>query len=284
MAEMNRYTFQIPRLSLLNGVIVGHSDRDEFTPAYETLRDRTDLIALERLEMLEEMLRKNEELPKIDLIVLCQSYPGEFSETVLNRIKAALPLCPIISLAGAWCEGEARTGRSLPGTVRMYANQWEARSGREISAMENRLLCRWTLPATCSEEERYLFHPSEPEKTRENDLASIFVAILDCPESPGYDPEMNRLLREIFVHAGYFSDVLPRERFYPKPSVIVWDIGIALKTERSLDVIRSLREEYPDIEIAILGGSFRADERKSISAAGADRIVSKPFDISDLIS
>ena len=55
-----------------------------------------------------------------ELILLAQPRPGVDDAGLLEELRRAAPLTRVIVVAGAWCEGELRTGRPLPGVVRLY--------------------------------------------------------------------------------------------------------------------------------------------------------------------
>lgn len=55
-----------------------------------------------------------------ELILLAQPRPVVDDAGLLEELRRAAPLTRVIVVAGAWCEGELRTGRPLPGVVRLY--------------------------------------------------------------------------------------------------------------------------------------------------------------------
>lgn len=270
------------RLPLLKVVSVGLADHREFRDVRNSLQKWTELHEFLDLNSLLEMF-ESPESPPVDLLVLLQRYPGEFSVELLEKVRAKIPICPIINVLGSWCEGEIRTGTPLPGTVRIYSHQWGKTAELELNAMENRLSCSWTLPVTSGEEERFLFRKFPIERSMDHDPASIFLAILETPHLSGYDPEMNAFLSELFTRCGYFSIRTKREKIYPKPTGIVWDVGIPNPFERTLKELRILRAEYPDVKIVLLCESPRIDEKKRLLEAGADVLCSKPLDLDELL-
>jgi hypothetical protein len=59
-------------------------------------------------------------IPPPDLIVLIQSWPGQWSAAALEGLHRAWPLARLIVWLGSWCEGETRTGRPNPGVWRIF--------------------------------------------------------------------------------------------------------------------------------------------------------------------
>lgn len=55
-----------------------------------------------------------------ELIVLCQSRPGQFTQEQVERLHARAPLARLLAILGSWCEGEQRSGRPWHGVERVY--------------------------------------------------------------------------------------------------------------------------------------------------------------------
>lgn len=96
------------------------------------------------------------------LIVLLQSYPGQWSDADAESLWRAAPLARVVALLGTWCEGEMRTGRPSPGVIRIYWHQWTARWRQELSRLREGLCPTWELPVTATEEERLLLASQQP--------------------------------------------------------------------------------------------------------------------------
>lgn len=57
-------------------------------------------------------------------VVIAQSRPSEFSKAEIERLQAVGHGCPVIVLAGSWCEGELRSGTPLTGVTRIEWRRW----------------------------------------------------------------------------------------------------------------------------------------------------------------
>src|SRR5437868_5038942 len=77
----------------------------------------------------------NGEVPRA--IILMQSRPGQFAGREVEELHAQYPLARLLSLIGPWCEGEQRSGRPVPGVVRIAWRQWRQRLELELAADEN---------------------------------------------------------------------------------------------------------------------------------------------------
>jgi hypothetical protein len=91
-----------------------------------------------------------------DLTVIAQSFPGEFSQQAIDRLRVASPLSRMVAILGSWCEGEMRSGQPWPTVNRLYWHQRFGRIGREIMRLAGGDCPSWGLPLTATEEERLL--------------------------------------------------------------------------------------------------------------------------------
>ncbi len=96
-----------------------------------------------------------------DVIVIAQSFPGQFSHEAIDGLRRLAPLARVVGLMGSWCEGEMRTGSPWPGVVRTYWHQWTARCTRQLDRLAAGQSTSWALPPTATEEERLLANISE---------------------------------------------------------------------------------------------------------------------------
>lgn len=130
---------------------VGKIQRKEFADVLFTMKGH----AL-RCFSVAELLKGGEERPVVDLIVLCQSWNGQYSQQSIESLRAMYPITPIVCVLGEYCESEGRTGSPLLGINRIYWNQWADVAKHEISAIMGGRLSDWTLPVTTSQEERFM--------------------------------------------------------------------------------------------------------------------------------
>ena len=82
------------------------------------------------IEMAEAALCEGKVMP--DLIVIAQTFPGQFSHQAVERLRRLAPLARVVGLMGSWCDGEMRTGSPWPAVVRTYWRQWTARCHRQL--------------------------------------------------------------------------------------------------------------------------------------------------------
>ena len=82
-----------------------------------------------------------------EVVLVAQPRPGVWSQEAVDAWQAAAPLSRVVIVAGAWCEGELRSGRPLAGVLRLYWHQlpaWWRAALRERSAGR---APRWSEPA-----------------------------------------------------------------------------------------------------------------------------------------
>jgi CheY-like chemotaxis protein len=96
-----------------------------------------------------------------------------------------------------------------------------------------------------------------------------------------------RLCKRVLEKAGYqvviaadglqAVDVALRER----PSMILMDV--AMPGIDGLEAMRRIKAEIPTMPVVIASAHSMASDRERFLASGADRVLSKPFRLSDLI-
>ena len=130
----------------MNILVLGNSRRREFREV------RALLEALGRVSDAADgrsaMGLVAREEATVDLIVIAQSYPGEFPHDAVDGLRRLSPLSRIVGLMGSWCEGEQRTGKPWPAVSRIYWHQWPARCARQLPRSSGGGSSSWDLPIT----------------------------------------------------------------------------------------------------------------------------------------
>jgi hypothetical protein len=99
-------------------LLIGDLDRLEFEGVREFLKSFGQIYHFLDAETASDVLAKREMVP--DLTIIAQSFPGEFSQQVVDRLREATPLSRMLALLGSWCEGEMRSGQPWPTVIRAY--------------------------------------------------------------------------------------------------------------------------------------------------------------------
>src|SRR5260370_311264 len=143
---------------------VGDFAREEFREAQQAIARDANFSIAARPDLALDHLKVATELPEI--IVIAQSWPGQFSTAAVERLRRAAPLARIWALLGAWCCGESRSGKPWPGTLRAYWHQWTPGWRHELLRVTGGQAPAWCLPLTASGAERLVAASFEPPGPR----------------------------------------------------------------------------------------------------------------------
>jgi hypothetical protein len=236
-------------------------------------------------------LRDGEVVP--DLIVIAQTFPGQFSHHEVDQLRRLAPLSQIVGIMGSWCEGEMRTGAPWPGVVRTYWHQWAARSSQQLGRLANGKCCSWTLPSTTTEEERLLADRDVDCRVRETHQSSSgnIMVRFTRPTSPAVrglvvisarSCEMAQWLTAACRGHGYATvwQRLPATPQVAGAAAAIFD-GTDLGSEEYRELQRLVAAVHPAPVIVLLAFP-RIEDRDRARSAGAAAVVSKPVNVDDL--
>ena len=130
-------------------LLIGEREHGEFEAAVAWLRNSVALLTCDNIVAVEAMLKKpGAKLP--DWLVFLAGYRGAFANDDVERLHKCVPLARLVTLLGSWCEGETRSGRSLPGIARVYWHQWPTRAPAELLGERAGRYAGWSLPRTAT--------------------------------------------------------------------------------------------------------------------------------------
>lgn len=155
---------------------LGIADQREFRPLRDRLRQLAGSTDWHTATTLSEFLVQPPRTA-VEFAVVWQSWPDEFTAADVTRLLAALPLCRVVCVTGAWCDALPRTRRAWP--VGLVVPWWRAwpRLQRECRA-----LCdadEDLLPWTASREEAWLWEQAGETVVR---LDGLRIA-MDIPDA-----------------------------------------------------------------------------------------------------
>ncbi len=257
-------------MACLSILFLGDTDRSEFRDARLRLGAWGAVHAFAEVAAAMAALAEGEIVP--DVIVVVQAFPGQFSHSVLDRLRRLAPLARVIGLLGSWCEGEMRTGSPWPGAVRTYWHQWAIRCDRELRRLAKGEPCAWALPPTATEEERLLADMGEDWPRRQG-------MVVICAQSP----EMAEWLSAACRSRG-FATVWQRPPITARvegAAAAIFDGG-DLGEGQSQDLDRLVAALHPAPVLALLDFPRVSDRERALSV-GAAAIVSKPVAVDDLL-
>lgn len=245
-------------------LVVGDRTRGEFASVVGDLEASRSVEVVGEIVQAERRLRTADALP--ELVVLAQSYPGEFSPRAVEGLRRLAPLARIVGLLGSWCEGEARSGEPWPAVPRVYWHQWTRRASRELPRRGGGGGASWQLPPTASEEER-LLAVSPVDWAMGQGLVAVRTSCF----------EMAELMTDLLCRAGYGAVWLEpwRPARLTGLSAVLFD-GDDLRGDGFAELGRLVAVHRPVPVLALLDFP-RTDDVARAREAGAAGVVSKPF-------
>ncbi len=247
---------------------VGDPEWTEFRDVFRWLGSQCELRSAASVDAAVEILKDTDFDPF--LIVLAQSWPGQFRSSHIEQLTAAAPLARFSELLGSWCEGQTRTGHPLAGAMQFYWHQWIARVRPELERIASGDFSVWRLPLTATDEERLLALPTvEPHPnqglltihTRNSELAG---ALCDAASMRG------------------FSALWIRGRKLPQVAGIRAAICDSAAATNDAQEVAALRSQLGTTPIVVLTSFPRLGDRQRLLTAGAALVISKPFWLDDL--
>jgi CheY-like chemotaxis protein len=210
---------------------------------------------------------------------LPQQRPGAIAPATLESLRRLVPLAPVIAIQSSWCSGEARSGRPLPGVLRVPWDRFEAEILPGLLELRDGRLPPWAGPATLTAEERLLAEVCRALPSGRGTVGIVAHAY-----------EARRLLADVCRAGGWQvsapvptapgADSLAARPQFPC-DVLLWDAG-----EVPNDVEGELArwsERSAGAPIVMLLAFAREQDIQRAQAAGAAALVSKPFSAGALL-
>lgn len=243
-------------------IVIGNLSMPEFEQAREWLVESGSYIFVDSIDCLSRSNRLVESPPR--LIVVAESFRGQFSDPSIERLRHEFPLAQFVNLVGSWCEGETRSGTPLPNMNRIYAAEFVTRLRR---LNDPATLARSLLP-TLSDHERQLQHATV-ESTKVNALVichdlNFGEAIADMIDVTGGAAIATRINADVCI---------------PSVNVIVYDAH-PNHDQRAEDLERILHWRLPIIGVVDFPRGYEIEQLKKM---GVDAVLPKPFAIDDLV-
>ena len=91
------------------------------------------------------------------LVVLACSRRNQFAVSEIEQLMNRFVNVPVVALSGSWCEGEMRSGKPIPGLLRVYWHQWQGSFDRFQAELAEQGVSSWNLPKIASAADRILF-------------------------------------------------------------------------------------------------------------------------------
>jgi DNA-binding NarL/FixJ family response regulator len=249
-------------------VWIGAASRSEFQAARQLLDEQT---CLDVVADVAQAIDYCDTAQSVDLAIVAQAFPGEFSREAIDRLRRRHPLLPLWGLLGSWCEGEMRSGAAWHGVPRVYWHQFELRMGEQLARLRAGQTPQWIEPLTASEEERFLAFSDRP-LARGDGL--VVVDSLNCDSS--------QFLAQTCRRHGYqVVEVTRLAAQIRGVRVAVWDCE---QFDRDIARLESLVNAVWPAPVVALVSFPRIDQVRAALRAGAAAVLSKPLRLSEFLS
>lgn len=274
-------------MSEVSILLVGNTDRPEFRRARAALAASGRVVSTPDAESAAAALTRRQ--AAVDVIVIAQSYPAEFSHRAIDRLRRLAPLARVLGLMGSWCEGEVRTGKPWPAVIRIYWHQWPPRCDLELLRMRQGQISAWGLPITATEEERLLLQAEQPVAAHSAghlDVAPMGGQGLVAIHTRLY--EMEQWLSAALRCRGQSTVWLrpPRAARVEGATAAIFDgsdcRGEELRQLRRLAATLGRLPHGAPVPIIALLDFPRIEDHDRALAAGAAAVLSKPLHLDDL--
>lgn len=250
---------------LLQICVVGDANRPEFQYALSNISNGAYVCYAASIE---KFFRLN---PSPDVVVLLQSYPGEFSTSEIERIIQSNPIASLILVTSTWGEGERRTGYPVKDAIRVSWYDFRLWFERQKTLFDAGRLSQFSLPLLASDAQRAELDSQNDFPVRKND---VFWVLSD---SAVQRETMSRFYASLgaAVWSGGMTSAFPEESQLTQPTQIV--VAPDFLTDTLSQRIAELKALYPNAAIYVIVYQPRIEEIESLRSYGADEILSPDF-------
>lgn len=257
-----------PRTRVL---LIGDVAREEFRQACNWLQAETDLTTAESCAAASAMVREAAS-PLPQWIVLAAPHRGCAELTGVEELHAAAPLARMVSLLGAWCEGETRSGRPLRGVARVSWLNFVPRASDAFCVLPGEAdYAGWRLPRTAAPLDVFQ-QTRTPRISQTTSRAAIAVV------APG--GEDFRALADALATIGCDATWCRDGNLPPDAEGVLWQA--ASLSPASRQTWAAMRESAESRPFVALLDFPRWHEAAELFELGAVTVLAKPFLLGDL--
>jgi len=254
-------TRPLPRL-----LLIGDAQQAEMRPVANVIAELIPTKQLLRRDNLSDLRGSPDAADQADVIIVCQSWPEEYTRREIGNLIAAYPLAALLCCYGSWCDSAGRNHTVWPEGVRVPVGSssrlirrlWE-RAGEGLAPP----------PTTASIEDVYELLHSEPLPHTTLTPAPQ-VGVLSG------DHAIRAWLCDALSSAGYETDV------EADPDALIWDAPVW--SPRAVEELRSIRERHQSTPLIALIGGLRSHQSEQALTAGADRALPKITPVDELLT
>ena len=251
--------------ALLHISVVGDVNRPEFQ--YSLSKVWRSAFVSQSLSV-EDFLSQN---ASPDVVVLLQSYPGEYSDSNMGKIIQANPLAATILLTSSWGEGERRTGFPIRDAIRVAWYDFPFWFEIQKTLFSRGRLSQLSLPRCASDAQR-----------SEMDSVFEFPVLKDCVFWILCDSALERETLSRFysslqatVWTGGMHSEFPSDGQLSAPTrIVVAPNCLSEDVERKVNQLKAL---FLSARLYVIVNQPRIEEIKALCKRGADEVISPAF-------
>lgn len=244
-------------------LLIGRTRRNEFQEGCQWLAQRFSCIQFDSISLVPDPLFNSP-----SDILLFQSLRGEFPAQQVNLLRMRFPLASFCCVLGSWIEGETRSGQPLTGVYRVSSQQF-------VSMMRTKTRTWNGWPTTTAADEHWMETSNHEPSLPNRQNRKVLVV--------GYDHSLVEALASACSELGFTATTgTPKPTETPKDvNCIIYDA--TRNRPQRIDDIRRFRELSPRTHLVVLIDFPRVEEREEMIRGGANEVLSKPFDLSQLL-
>ena len=250
---------------LLQVCVVGDANQPEFQYALSNIFNGAYVCYAASIE---EFFRLN---PSPDVVVILQSYPGEFSIPEMERIIQSNPIASLILVTSSWGEGERRTGFPIRDAIRVPWYDFPCWFKRQKTIFDAGRLSQLSLPLSASDAQR-------AELDSQNDFPARTGGIFWILSDSAVEREtLSRFYASLGaqVWSGGMTATFPEQSPLAQPTRIV--VFPDFLSDDVFKRIAQLKELNPNAAIYVIVYQPRLEDIESLRLHGADEILSPEF-------
>jgi CheY-like chemotaxis protein len=259
--------------------VIGNFRLHEFVHVVRDIGDKTNAIYFENIFTF---LHGHENRRHYDLILLLESSFFQYSLCDFQKLQSLFPLTRIVLIAGSLAEGEKRTGNIPSNIFRYYWHQWSTEASQQLMTFCRNSVSVWNLPKTSTDEERLTKTLSTQKNRNRCQYSSERILIVAS------DPAMREFLaifsqrnnsKVIAINSYGLEKYV--ENFNVVPTEILFDV-VDEDFDATLEIVKYLRQQWSvsATRLTLYYNAPRADEIRSFTDSGVQRVISKPFFLS----
>ncbi|MBR5710193.1 MAG: hypothetical protein IKX40_05505 [Thermoguttaceae bacterium] len=250
---------------LLQICVVGDANQPEFQYALSNIFNGAYVCYAASIE---DFFRLN---PSPDVVVMLQSYPGEYSIPEMERIIQSNPIASLILVTSSWGEGERRTGTPIRDAIRIAWYDFPCWFKRQKTLFDAGRLSQLSLPLSASDAQRAELDSQNEFPARTNDVFWIFS------DSAVQRETLSRFYAPLGaqVWSGGMTTAFPEQFPLAHPARIV--VFPDFLSDGVFKRIAQLKELNPNAAIYVIVYQPRIEEIESLRSNGADEILSPEF-------